>query len=210
VLFPLLLGACSEQNQPVTAPERNDPKPSFAAAAAAPPSAGPIVIRSHDTNFNINWDLERNLVAFNFDIDNPPPFLDWANCTSGNLGNITDIQIVKPGSGQWVGSLRTAHGDAAVYDITGMADPFDVFTCAFLADPSRLLARGPSTVTGMDNDVIGTGPGNNVYHFQSHGQLLTPAGNPVQFQQDLIVHVWNDGTFTLTRNVVRLVPDPRQ
>jgi hypothetical protein len=205
------LGGCANEDHQSTPVAPSEIKPSLG-SARAPAGSGPIVVRFQSTVIGWNFDFVRNLASFQFDVDHPPNLgFAWADGCGGPIaGNIADIQIVTPKSGQWVETFRELQGDLAVYDITGLADPFnDVLTCAFLGDPSRRLAKGTGHFTGKDNDLTSIGPGNETYHFMAEGRLTTPGGNAVQYNEELVAHIRNDGTFTLTLNTIRLTPDPR-
>lgn len=96
-----------------------------------------------------------------------------------------------------------------VYDFHG-----ETVDCAFLTS-QRLLATGRGSRQYIDNDFYpwapyGPGPGANAFKWQWHGDLITTAGDPVQFMG------LERGTLAADGNTIRnyevrlqLSPDPR-
>ena len=114
-------------------------------------------------------------------------------------------------SGQWHQNYRQLGADVAVYDITGIADPFSVvLTCAFLMDHSRLLARGQIRGTSHDNDVILSGPGIDSFAFRYQGHITTVTGGKTMFHEVVTFHSSKDDTSREEINFkITLTPDPR-
>ena len=202
-LFPksflfLLVGALASgcEERPLTAPGG---VPTFSRARG--PAESGVVVRFQFENVFPNFNFDDALLA----ITSSESGLGFG-CTETTASHPFEGTNIFSPSGRIQFHYRNDEAFVTVYDWTGFPD----LDCAFLADESRILARGTAVVKANDNDTAVDGPGINASTIEVRGVLIDVNGQPVKYHLKRTLQFTEDGGFVIRAAVgPSLSPDPR-